>query len=150
MAEQPIVQLYPTRQTARDAILALEAAGVPAHDISVVARTHAETEAVARDTGADDDLEDASHNRRLHDLVDWLGSIGAAMPGFGPLVGTGNLGLAAARAGDGPGGITGALVGAGIPVDEAQRLEREVLVGQILVLVQGDRHRTAAQSVLAP
>jgi Heat induced stress protein YflT len=150
-ANPPVARLYSSYQAARDAIRALQAAGVHPRAISVVTRLQAEADTLEHDTGASEDLEHASHRARLTEFVDWLGRVGAvAVPGFGSVLGTGNLWRDIALAGSGRGAITGALVGVGVPVDEAADLEAGVFSGQILVVVHGSYDPAAAQRALQP
>jgi hypothetical protein len=130
--------MFATYREARDSIRALEAAGVDLRDISVVTRSPHDAETLEHDTGASEDLEDAAYRNKLRQFADWLGRVGsAAVPGLGPILGTGDLWQDIAVAGRGRGSITGALVGAGVPVDEAERLEKSVFDGGILVVVHG-------------
>ena len=125
----PIARTYANHAEARDAILALEAAGLSPADISVVTRTPDEAETLEHETGTSEDLEEATqHHHRLADLVDWLGRVeSAAVPGFGAILGTGDLWQDVSMAGNGRGSITGALVGLGFSVDEAANLEAAVV-----------------------
>lgn len=142
---------FATHQTAGDAIRALEAAGVDPRSISVVTRLPAEAQTLEHETGASEDLENASHRDRLGQFVDWLGRVGSvAVPGLGPVLGTGDLWRDISIAGSGRGSITGALVGVGLPVDEAADLERAVFQGQILVIVHGAYDPATAERVLHP
>jgi Heat induced stress protein YflT len=148
----PIVGVFPDYALARDAILGLEAAGIEQEAISVLARTPGEARSLDDETGASRDLEGVTSSHRVHDVLDWLASIGGALPGFGPVAGTGNLGLQVARANSSEdrGAVTGALVGLGVSVDEAERYEEQVLAGQILVVVHGTADPSAARSALWP
>ena len=138
MAPLPATRVFTTYPEARAAIVALEASGVDPRAISVVTRSPRDAETLEHDTGASDDLEDAAYRNRLGRFADWLGRVGsAAVPGLGPVLGTGDLWQDVALAGRGRGSITGALVGAGVPVDEASRLETAVFDGQILVVIHG-------------
>jgi hypothetical protein len=117
----------------------------------VVTRSPADADSLEHDTGASEDLEHASHQARLTEFVDWLGRVGGvAVPGFGSVLGTGDIWRDIAVAGSGRGSVTGALVGVGVPVDEAADLERAVFRGQILVVVHGAYDPSAAQRVLQP
>ena len=133
----PIARTFATHAEARDAILALEAAGLSPADISVVTRSPRDAETLGHDTGISEHLEDASvHRHRVSEFVDWLGRVeSATVPGFGAVLGTGNLWQDISLAGRGRGSITGALVGRGVPVDEAATLEQAVWDGRILVVV---------------
>lgn len=132
----PTTHLYATYQEARDAIRALEASGVKPTAISVLSRMAKAARILDRDTGASDQLEDSVDRGPFGFLVDWLGRFeSATVPGFGAVLGTGNLMQDIQVAGPGHGAITGALVGSGVAVDEAARLEKAVDEGQILVVV---------------
>jgi hypothetical protein len=145
----PVARVYAGHEQARDAIRALQAAGVQPRAISVVTRSPADADTLEHDTGASEDLEHASHQDRLTGFVDWLGRVGGvAVPGFGAVLGTGDLWRDISVAGSGRGSITGALVGVGVPVDEAADLERAVFAGQILVVVHGAYDVAAANSAL--
>jgi hypothetical protein len=145
-----VTRLFPSYQQAREAIRALEAAGVPHRSISVVTRSPHDAETLEQDTGASDQLEDVSvHRNRLTQFVDWLGKVeSVAVPGFGGVLGTGDLWQDVQRSGSGHGAITGALVGVGVPVDTAATLEQAVLAGQILVVVHGKYDPDAVSRIL--
>ena len=134
-----VTRIFASASEAREAIHALEAAGVKHRAISVVTSAPRDARSLERDTGASDDLEYVSRGRlRLAQFFDWLGQVeSAAVPGFGAVLGTGDLWQDVALSGSGRGSITGALVGAGVPVDEAASLEQAVLSGQVLVVVHG-------------
>ncbi len=68
----------------------------------------------------------------------WLAGIGAlAIPGAGPFIAAGPIIAALSGVGVGAtvGGLTGALVGAGIPEFEAKRYEGRITAGNILLSV---------------
>jgi hypothetical protein len=144
------VGVFADHSRARAAIEALEEVGVSGRAISVLARVPREAWELAKETGADRKAEEATLRHPLSDLAAWLAGIGATLPGFGPIAGTGTLGLEVARAGSGHGSITGALVGLGVPVDEASRYEEQVFAGHILVVVHDAQHVAAAQDILHP
>jgi hypothetical protein len=144
----PVVGVFADHAQARSAIEALEAAGVRGNAISVLAPVPAEVWELTKETGADRRAEEATLRHPLGDLAAWLAGIGATLPGFGTIAGTGTLGLEVARAGSGRGAITGALVGLGLPVDEAARYEEEVVEGHILVVAHDAQHQSMAQDIL--
>jgi hypothetical protein len=146
----PVTSVFDSYQAARDAIRALEAAGVEADAISVVTRSPREAETLEYDTGASEDLEDATvHRSRLSRFVDWLGRVeSVAVPGFGAVLGTGDLWQDVQLAGSGHGAVTGALVGCGVPVDEADRLEQAVFSGRILLVIHGSFDRASVSQIL--
>jgi len=142
------IGVFVDRDHARQAIVALERAGVEHEAISVLARTPAEARSLERETGASDELGNVTGHHRIHNWLDWLASIGGAMGGFGPVAGTGNLGLQVARSKSDRGAVTGALVGLGVPVDEAEGYETQVHEGKILVVVHDNEDPAAAQAAL--
>lgn len=78
----------------------------------------------------------------------WLAGIGAlAIPGLGPLIAAGPIlaTLSGLAAGGTLGGITGALVGTGIPEYEAQLYEGKLKQGHILISVHADDSDEAAR-----
>lgn len=135
----PIACAFADSQQARAAINALQEAGVDPLAISAVTRSPRDVDTLEHATRINDDLGDATlHRGRLAQFVDWLGKFeSATVPGFGAILGTGNLWQDVQLAGNGRGSITGALVGTGIPVDEAANLEQAVHSGQVLVVVHG-------------
>jgi hypothetical protein len=146
----PSVGVFDGHAAARSAIEALQAAGVPRRAISVLASAQAEAHALGRETGAAEDLERLIQDRPLADLLSWLGRIeGFIVPGYGAVLGTGNLGLDLARPDAKRGSVTGLLVGVGISVDEAANLEQAVFDGKILVVAHGTYPLEAARSALA-
>lgn len=77
----------------------------------------------------------------LGGTLGWLAGIGAlAIPGIGPLVAAGPIlaALAGAGLGGAVGGVSGALIGFGIPEFEAKRYEGSVKNGGILMSVHCD------------
>jgi hypothetical protein len=145
-------RVFDSYAEARDAILELQAAGIKPRSISVLTRSPSDAEVLEQDTGASEDLEDASvHRGRLSQFVEWLGRVGSAtVPSFGAVLGSGDLWQDVSLAGRGHGSITGALVGAGVPIDEAALLEEGVMSGRILIVVHGTYDPVAAQRVLEP
>jgi hypothetical protein len=145
----PRTRTFTDYKDARDAILAIEGAGVAHRCISVLTRLPRDTEVLEHETGVSEDLEDAANRSRFSKIVDWLGRVGSvAVPGLGPVLGTGDLAQDVTLAQDGRrGSITGALVGVGVPVDDAERLEESVFAGQTLVVVHGNYDPTKLDGV---
>jgi hypothetical protein len=79
-----------------------------------------------------------------------LGVLAGALPAIGPVIAGGALAavLASAATGAAAAGLTGALIGWGIPEDEAKRYEREVHAGRILVGVRTTDRADKAFEVL--
>jgi len=71
----------------------------------------------------------------------WLAGIGAlAIPGVGPLIAAGPImaALTGAAVGGSLGGVTGALIGLGIPEYEAKRYEGKIQKGNCLISVHAE------------
>src|SRR4029079_5677841 len=83
----------------------------------------------------------ASTGALLGGALGWAAGIGAlAIPGVGPLIAAGPIlaTLSGLAAGGTIGGITGALVGTGIPEYEAQQYEGKLREGNVLISVHSD------------
>lgn len=80
-----------------------------------------------------------------------LGIIAGVLPGIGPAVAGGILGslLASAAGGAVVAGAAGALIGLGIPEEEARYYEGELKAGRTLVAVKADGRADEAWSILS-
>jgi hypothetical protein len=90
----------------------------------------------------------ASTGAVIGGTLGWLAGIGAlAIPGVGPLIAAGPIlaTLSGLAAGGTLGGLSGALVGAGIPEYEAQQYEGKLNRGNILLAVHADDSDEAAK-----
>jgi len=79
-----------------------------------------------------------------------LGILSNVLPGIGPAIFGGTLGviLSSAAAGAAAAGIGGALAGLGIPDDDAKYYEGEFKSGRTIVTVSGSPNAAQARSVL--
>jgi len=79
-----------------------------------------------------------------------LGVLAGVIPVIGPAIAAGTLGviLSNAAAGAGIAGLVGALIGAGVPEDEAHYYENEFKEGRVIVTVQADGRADKASSIL--
>lgn len=78
----------------------------------------------------------------------WMAGIGAlAIPGLGPFIAAGPImaALSGMAAGGTLGGLSGGLVGLGIPEYEAQQYEGKLLEGNILISVHAETSEEAAR-----
>lgn len=130
-----IHRVYDSYAQAREAVRALEAAGVPSKDISLVANKYvsAEYEEVDDVSGA---ATGAGIGGALGGGAGLLAGLGLlAIPGLGPVVAAGWLAATAvgAAAGAATGGIVGALVDAGIPEEHADIYSESIRRGGTLV-----------------
>lgn len=141
MPKQNVFCIATSEAQAMSIVDSLEAAGFSSSDISAL---------FADKTG----IRDIAHTNEtkapekaaaglgagavLGGTLGWLTSLGAlAIPGVGALVAVGPIAaiLSGAVLGSAIGGITGALIGMGIPEHEATHYERKVKGGEILISV---------------
>lgn len=145
-----ISRLYDTYDDASRAVTALERAGIPHSDISVMA-SNAE--------GWYDRDQEISNTRAGVDIgaaiggaLGLLAGVGLlAIPGLGPVVAAGWAAstLAGAAAGGIAGGIVGALTDAGVSKDEAEIYAEGVRRGGTLVIARvPDAERARCEAIL--
>ena len=85
----------------------------------------------------------------LGGALGWLVGIETlAIPGLGPFIAAGPLMAALSRAAAGAalGGVTGALIGLGIPEYEAKRYEGKIKAGNILISVHAQESTARARA----
>src|SRR5215216_4743280 len=126
-----VVGVFADRDRAREAIEALKDAGFEGDTISVLSPDNDATREIAEDTGThagSGATTGAVAGGVLGGLGGWLVGIGAlAIPGVGPFIAAGAFATAigGAAVGVGVGAIAGALIGMGIPEEEAKSYEGE-------------------------
>jgi hypothetical protein len=132
-----VLGLFSTPSMAADAAGALHALGIPRDSISVVAKTHADAQALAdrMDATPGVDLEDSRPAARLGELGGFmLATVALVMPGIGPIVTAGPLAAELGEiAGHVAGSLASVLTSAGLPHDRADVLQREVARGAVLL-----------------
>jgi len=157
-----VAALFDDRAGAEAAINDLKAAGFSTNDVGVAMRDRTEQGELASDTGtkaAGGATTGALGGGLLGGALGLLVGIGAlAIPGVGPVIAGGMLasafglggGTAIAGAGIGAaaGGLTGALVGMGIPDDEAKHFETGFTAGGALVSVNAGSRAMDAMAIL--
>ena len=155
MAKQ-VVGLFSNMQDAHNAVEELRSNGFSNDEISIVAR-NVSGDTTQTDGGGTRAEEDAAFGATSGTLMGGtagvLAGLGAfAIPGIGPVLGTGTLlaalGLGAAGAGLGAitGGLVGALVGAGIPDEDANIYAEGVRRGGALVTVHAQSDDMASMA----
>jgi hypothetical protein len=133
--------IYSSRQHAEEAIDAMRNAGFTAADISVMLPDNLGSKDFGheRHTKAPEGAAvGATGLGAVGTALGWLVGVGAlAIPGVGPFIAAGPIVSALAGLGAGTvlGGLTGALVGAGIPEYEAKRYEGRIRSGGVLLSV---------------
>jgi hypothetical protein len=136
--------LYPSITSVEIGVDELKSAGFRNTDISVLFPESAGTRDFAHEKGTkapEGATTGAGTGVILGSALGWLVGIGAlAIPGVGPFIAAGPVMTALAGAGVAGtvGGITGALIGLGIPEYEAKRYEGQLKDGGILLSVHSD------------
>lgn len=143
-------RVYDTYADAEATVRDLEAAGLPAEDISLVANKYVSEEY--------DDVTEASATASGAGLgavagggAGLLAGVGLlAIPGLGPVVAAGWLAATAAgaAAGAAAGGLIGALVDAGTPEEEAHVYSEAVRRGGTLLTVRNDTAEPAVVNAI--
>ena len=146
-----VSRVYDTHADACAAVAALEEAGVPSKDISLVAN-----KCVSAELDEVEDFPDAATGIGLGTALGggagMLAGLGIlTIPGLGPVVAAGWLAALAvgAVAGAATGGIVGALIGSGIPEEHAHVYSESVRRGGTLVSARvPDGEATRIQGLL--
>lgn len=137
-----IIRLYDGHAEAANAVQALQRAGVPEHDISILTRDD-------RVTAAATTAEIGAAVGGLAGLLTGLGLI--AIPGIGPVVATGWLAATAAGAAAGGllGGALGVLSHAGLSGEEAHEIAECLRRGATLVAARvPETDRSKCEAIL--
>ena len=161
MAQQTITRAYDSYADATAVVTALEQAGIPHSDISLIGRDGNATGTGTTGTGTAATGESAAEAEAgagtgasigtiIGGGVGLLAGIGSlAIPGVGPVVAAGWLiatvtgaGIGAA-VGGGTGGLVGMLTGAGVPHEDAHLYAETVRRGGNLVTVRADDTQVA-------
>ena len=150
MTEHSIFCVAASHAQAAEILEALRVAGISEEDVSALWPDRAGVQYFAheRHTKAPEGAAaGASTGGLLAGALGWLAGIGAlAIPGAGPFLAAGPImaALSAAALGAAVGGVTGALIGMGIPEYEARRYEGKIKEGNILISVhQAHEHELA-------
>jgi hypothetical protein len=144
MAAHSIFCIAASHAQAAEILESLSAAGIPNEHISALWPDQAGIQYFAheRHTKAPEGMAaGASTGGLVAGALGWLAGIGAlAIPGVGPFLAAGPImaALSAAAVGAALGGVTGALIGLGIPEYEARRYEGKIKEGNILISVHPD------------
>lgn len=135
--------LFNTHDEAKAAVTALEEAGVPTDDISLIG-----PEGTASSTGA---AEGAGVGAAIGGVGGLLAGLGAfAIPGIGPVVGAGWLvaTIAGAAAGGLAGGLIGSLTEAGVDERDAHVYAESIKRGGTMVVARVDETQEDAAAAI--
>jgi len=143
--------IYSTRAAVESAVDTLKAEGYRNTDISVLFLQNAGTKDFAHEKNTKDPESapaGAVTGAVIGGTLGWLGISALAIPGLGPFIVAGPMiaalagsvvgGAVGEAAGEAVTGITGALIGMGIPEHEARRYEERIQSGGILLSVHCD------------
>jgi hypothetical protein len=136
--------IYPDQLTAEDAVENLKDAGFRNTDISILFPDNSGTKDFAHEKSTkapEGAVTGGASGAVIGGALGWLVGIGAlAIPGIGPFVAAGPIMgmLGGIGVGSTLGGLTGALIGLGIPEYEAKRYEGRIRRGGILLSVHCD------------
>jgi len=136
--------IYPDQLTAEDGVDTLKDARFRSTDISVLFPDNQGTKDFAHEKhtkAPEGAVAGGSSGAILGGALGWLAGIGAlAIPGVGPFIAAGPIMgmLGGIGVGGTIGGVTGALIGLGIPEYEAKRYEGRIRRGGILLSVHCD------------
>jgi hypothetical protein len=144
------VGIFDERAQARDAVQALKDAGFAAPAIGLLMPDPAQLRVATTEVDASAPTGSVAGGV-LGGLAGWLVGLGVlAIPGVGPLIAAGTFGaaLGGVLVGASLGSVGGALVGIGIPEDEAQHYEQAVRRGATLITVRADGRYVEAHGIL--
>ncbi|HET6423582.1 MAG TPA: general stress protein [Planctomycetaceae bacterium] len=148
-ASDTVIGVFKSQQEAQRAIADLRKQGYTEDQIGVISQHSDGTTTSDSGTSVEEGaVAGAATGAGLGAL--WgLGILSNVLPGIGPAIFGGTLGilLSSAAAGAAAAGIGGALVGMGIPDDDAKYYEGEVKAGRTIVTVHGTPKASQAQSV---
>lgn len=141
MSNKSVFCIATSRDQAEQIVTHLRSANFASSDISVLFPDKESTREFAHEKhtkAPEGAVAGAATGGLAGGALGWLAGIGAlAIPGAGPFIAAGPIIAALSGLGVGAtiGGITGALVGAGIPEFEAKRYEGRIKAGNILIAV---------------
>ncbi|WP_165250267.1 general stress protein [Paludisphaera soli] len=149
----PVVGVFEDRRQANQAVTELHAAGFTDKHIGVASQ-YADGAGDAASTADDTDAGSGAVTGALTGLglgaLAGLGVLSGVIPVVGPAIMAGTLGvvLSNAAAGAGIAGLVGALVGAGMPEEEATYYQGEFEAGRTIVTVDAGARAAEASAII--
>jgi hypothetical protein len=148
-----IVGIYDREDKAVQAVEDLKSQGYAQKDISMITNNREMLEKLGINEPTRSKMNEgaktgAATGSLIGGLAGLLAGFGAfTIPGIGPILAAGPIVAAfvGGSAGIGVGGITGALIGLGIPEEEANRYEQEMQQEKILVLVEKQNNQSTTK-----
>jgi hypothetical protein len=147
-----IVGVFQSPRQAQRAVMDLKAAGFSEEQIGVLSRNE-EGKVVGKGPDANSEATGAAAGAAAGAGLGalWgLGILAGVLPGIGPAIVGGTLGilLSSAAAGAAAVGIAGALIGLGVPEEEATFYESEFKSGRTLVTVKAGAKAPSAHEII--
>jgi len=148
-----VIGVFETKARAEKAINDLKGAGFDDHDIGMVYRDSSGKtvkSGAADDTYAEEGAVAGAVAGAAGGALVGAGIIAGVIPVIGPVLALGTLGTILVNAAGGAAivGLTGALIGWGIPEEDAEFYENEVKSGRYLVTVEAGDRQSEARSIL--
>ncbi|HEY1067464.1 MAG TPA: general stress protein [Pirellulales bacterium] len=148
-----VVGVFEHQSHAQDAVRELKARGFRDDQIGVVARDGNSTTNTIKNANESESADMAAVGATAGAGVGALWALGIAanlLPAIGPVIAGGILAnvLASAVGGAAVAGLAGALVGLGVPKDEADYYHSEFQAGRTLVTVRAEGRNAEAYSIL--
>jgi hypothetical protein len=149
-ASRTVVGVFDTAEQAQKAVNELRRAGYSDDQIGVVSHNQDGSPKVATGSKAGEGAVAGLATGAGVGALWGLGILSGVLPGIGPAIAGGTLGilLSSAAAGAAAAGVAGALVGLGIPDEDAAFYEGEFKTGRTLVTVQGGPRADQARTLL--
>jgi hypothetical protein len=153
MANTSVFGLYPDYAALETGVAALQTSQFRNTDISVLFPENVGTKDLGHEKATkapEGAATGAGTGLVVGGTLGWLIGVGAlTIPGLGPFIAAGPMvaALAGAGAAGAAGGITGALIGFGIPEYEAKRYQGRVQEGGILISVHADDRKWADRAI---
>ncbi|MBC8016676.1 MAG: hypothetical protein H7X79_13195 [Sporomusaceae bacterium] len=135
---QTIIGVFKSRPNAEQAVNSLRQQGFTNEEINIISKNQQQKQNQQQGTTFDDNIADGTlTGSTLGGIGGLLLGAGALLiPGVGPILAVGPI--TGAIGGAIAGGIAGGLIDWGIPAEESQRYQQEVVQGSILAIIRTD------------
>ena len=139
---QTIIGVFKSRPNAEQAVNSLRQQGFNNEEINIIAKNQQQQQNQQQGMGFDDDITDGTLTGGTIGGIGGLllGAGALLIPGVGPILAAGPI--TGAIGGAIAGGIAGGLIDWGIPAEESQRYQQEVVQGNILAIIRTNSTKT--------